>query len=57
MITRREWLSTAAAVAAGVAGSRLHAATGATPAADTPILRPIPSSGETLPVIGLGTNN
>ncbi len=57
MITRREWLSTAAAVAAGVAGSRVHAATGTSATSDTPILRSIPSSGEKLPVIGLGTNN
>jgi aryl-alcohol dehydrogenase-like predicted oxidoreductase len=53
MITRRSWLTTAAALAAGATCGRLAAATGA----DTPILRPIPSSGETLPVIGLGTNN
>jgi aryl-alcohol dehydrogenase-like predicted oxidoreductase len=72
MITRRQWLTTTTALAAGLAGGRLvatAATTGATaakavpsaavapPAPDAPILRPIPSSGESLPVIGLGTNN
>ena len=57
MITRREWLTTAAALAAGVASSRLTAAPDTARPTDTPILRPIPSSGEKLPVIGLGTNN
>ncbi len=70
MITRRTWLNTAAALAAGTLVHRIAAAAdapsaGATTArnagnagnAGAPILRIIPSSGEKLPVIGLGTNN
>lgn len=54
MISRRDWLGTSAALAAGaiIPGFALGEANGA-----TPILRAIPSSGEKLPVIGLGTNN
>jgi len=66
MITRRTWLNSAAALAAGTLVSRVAAAAaadappaGAAPPgnAGAPILRIIPSSGEKLPVIGLGTNN
>lgn len=54
MISRRDWLGTSAALAAGaiLPGFALGEANGA-----TPILRAIPASGEKLPVIGLGTNN
>lgn len=67
MITRRDWLTRAGALAAALGSARLPAAESTTPAAtapataaapaDAPILRTIPSSGEKLPVIGLGTNN
>jgi aryl-alcohol dehydrogenase-like predicted oxidoreductase len=71
MITRRQWLTTTSALAAGLAGGRLvataaTAGTAATtpgtsatpaPAPNAPILRTIPSTRESLPVIGLGTNN
>ena len=61
MITRRDWLTHAAALSAALGTTRLPAADSATPAAkalaDVPILRTIPSSREKLPVIGLGTNN
>ncbi len=56
MITRRQWLSSVAALSAGSLVTRLQAATASAGAGD-PILRPVPSSGEKLPVIGLGTNN
>ena len=61
MHTRRDWLTHAAALAAALGSTRLPAVE-STPAparspADAPILRTIPSSGERLPVIGLGTNN
>lgn len=54
MITRRDWLGSSAALAAGAAFPALALADDARGA---PILRTIPSSGEKLPVIGLGTNN
>lgn len=63
MITRRDWLTQAGALAAALGSARLPAAeptTSTAPApapAEAPILRTIPSSGEKLPVIGLGTNN
>jgi len=69
MITRRDWLTHTGALAAALGSARLLAAESATPTAaattpasasapaDAPILRAIPSSGEKLPVIGLGTNN
>ncbi|MCC6171725.1 MAG: aldo/keto reductase [Gammaproteobacteria bacterium] len=54
MITRREWLASTSAIAAGTA---LAAFAFAAERRGAAILRPIPASGETLPVIGLGTNN
>jgi aryl-alcohol dehydrogenase-like predicted oxidoreductase len=60
MITRREWLGSTAAIAAAAAlapSSLVPRAARAEQARGAPILRSIPSSGELLPVIGLGTNN
>lgn len=57
MITRRHWLtSTAALAASGALGARMATSAGS-PVREGVILRSIPSSGEKLPVIGLGTNN
>ncbi len=47
-VSRRDWLRLA--VAAGA-----YAASGMSVAAQTPMRRPIPKSGEQLPVVGLGT--
>ena len=48
-MNRRQLLKSAIAMAAGISGA--HAA-----AADAPLMRRIPSSGEEIPVIGLGTS-
>lgn len=53
MMDRRTWLRTALGAGAAVGlGSRFAAADGASPLA----LRPIPSSGERIPVVGLGSS-
>jgi aryl-alcohol dehydrogenase-like predicted oxidoreductase len=51
MVTRRELLGTAAAIAAGAMVPRSW------PQASPPILKKIPKSGESLPVIGIGTRS
>jgi diketogulonate reductase-like aldo/keto reductase len=57
--TRRDWLAGAVALAALSALGASVAATAAAPAASSPsiplLLRAIPSTGETLPVVGLGS--
>lgn len=59
MITRRQCLGSAAAIAAGAVVTPFAIAPEARAAEGrgAAILRAIPSSGERLPVIGLGTNN
>lgn len=55
-VTRRETLQAGAAVAAGLALGGLAPAGGKEQSRLAPITKPIPSTGERLPVIGLGTN-
>ena len=56
LITRRELIELGALT--GLAGAIVRPALGAETKANTaPIMRAIPSSGEKLPVVGLGTNN
>lgn len=55
MITRRQWLGSTTVLTAAAAFARFGLAVAAPRGAA--ILRSIPSSGEKLPVIGLGTNN
>lgn len=55
-VSRREAMKTGVAVAAGLAWGGLPAAIAQEGAASKPITKAIPSTGEQLPVIGLGTN-
>jgi aryl-alcohol dehydrogenase-like predicted oxidoreductase len=54
--TRREVMRLGVAAAAGLALARLPLARAAAPSKLELITKPIPSSGERLPVVGLGTN-
>ena len=55
-MTRKEFLRLMAGAAGGLAACGLLGQAGQTMAADAPVLRrPIPSTGELLPVIGVGT--
>ncbi|HET6396114.1 MAG TPA: aldo/keto reductase [Pseudoxanthomonas sp.] len=54
--SRRRFLATSAAVGFGLLAGPLHAAAPAAPAPGRLLTRPIPSSGELLPVIGAGTS-
>src|SRR5688572_11992523 len=55
-ISRRAFMTAGSAVAASLAVGRPAAAWAQAPRALAPITKPIPSTGERLPVIGLGTN-
>lgn len=55
-ITRREWLRTAGAMAACAPFSRTLCAAGAEAAAEAAVTRAIPSSGERIALVGLGTS-
>ncbi|MDB5762652.1 MAG: Aldo/keto reductase family protein [Herminiimonas sp.] len=52
---RRDALRMIAAAAAGISGGRANAQSAAAPGTSSMMVRKIPSSGELLPVIGLGT--
>jgi len=56
MITRRDWLKTSAAMGAGAAALGMNPRLLAGLSQDNLIMRAVPSSGERLPLVGLGSS-